>query len=416
MGISLKQLLITHYNVTITRKHYLRFQSHVLSWEQRQRHAEGLNSPLLGVEKIHFLTKDRAALFDLFDIEESEFTKLVHSADSVDPTRKVSSDAYNNLTVWIAHLVGQSKLSRSQKEDFQVLLFKMMNYKFFTSFVNFSFRYAADPEVMAFTIDNLSAKFEIRSPETPTWRLVIEARAKDVIGPRSIHAKTLKTYSTDDAVLYVITDNQTRIKQRLIGITRAYHVNKKANNRIATHAIVDEFDGEKVIKNIVASFDQMINGISADAINLTKFLNYDSIDLVIALNKALRKDMFRGLLSKFSDRASTQYRMKDQDKVEGTGSHRLIVGYRALISAIIQTTYRAAILDPETKMDSRLSILDKTRNMFRSSRVSDENVQVIKQSVSVLVDELSNSRRDSTNASLKIAFITYIILLSFSKQ
>ena len=52
-------------------------------------------------------------------------------------------------------------------------------------------------------------------------------------------------------------------------------------------------------------------------------------------------------------------------------------------------------------------------NLYRSSRVSDPIVVKIKDSVSNFIDSTKLSSREATNASLKIGFIMYIILLSF---
>ena len=411
--ITLKHLLIEHEDIPITRKHLDQLNRHVQEWELRPGHAEGLNSPLLGIEKIYFLTKDIAALFDIFGVDKSAFEKLVHSAESVDPTRKVSSDAYNIFTIWLVYRIGRSKFSRQQIETAQTNLLKLMHYKFFTSFVNYIFPHKANRDVMEYTIDNLSAKFDIKQAETNTWKLVIEARAKDVLDRKSIHYHTLQTFGPDEKVLYVITDTQTRLRSRLKGIITAFKKNHEEGNRIGSYNIVSEFDGEKVINNIVSSFDQMIETITNNVLNVTRFINREKMELVLKLNSNIRRDMLRGLLMKFSDVAVQQYRKKEAGLIEGVGDTELLIGYRALISHIIQKTYRACIVAGDVDMTSRVAILEKTRNLYRSSRISDESILVIKNSVDHFVNKYSDSSRSSTNASLKIGFITYIMLLSF---
>lgn len=412
--VTLKHLLIEHEsNMPITKKQVDQLARHVQEWELRPGHAEGLNSPLLGVEKIYFLTKDIAALFDIFEVDKSAFQELVHSADSVDPTRIVSSDVYNIFTIWLVYLVGKSNLSRTQKETAQTDLLKMMHYKFFTSFVNYIFPHKANRDVMEYTIDTLSAKFDIKQPETNTWKLVIEARAKDVLDRKSIHYHTLQTFGPDEKVLYVITDTQTRLRSRIKGIITAFKKNYEEGNRIGSYNIVSEFDGEKVINNIVSSFDQMIETISNNVLNVTRFINREKMELVLKLNSNIRRDMLRGLLMRFSDIAVQQYRKKEQSLVEGVGENEILVGYRILISNIIQKTYRACIVAGDVDMTSRVAILEKTRNLYRSSRISDTSILIIKNSVDQFVNKYSDSSRSSTNASLKIAFIVYILLLSF---
>lgn len=413
MKKTLKELLLEKYDLNITRHHYLQLKKHLTTWELRNQHPEAINTPMLGVTKVHFLTKDTMMLFDIFDIEKSAFEKLVWSADAIDTSRLVTSDVYNMLTLWLVYLAEHSKMPTKQKEDMQFCLLKLMHYRFFTSVVNYRLSHGASPEVMEYTINNLSNKFDIKQKETSTWRLVIEARSKDVMDKSSIHYKTLRSFSPDDKVLYVITDIQTRIRVKLGTIINKYYENKEQGNKMGSYGIVGEIEGEKVIKNVVASFDQMIEGICNSALNTNKFIDHGSIDIAVKITGNVRADMFRSLLIKFSGMAIDQHRKKNQDMVEGVDEHRILVGYRALISNIIQKTYRECIFDKSIKMSSKLEILQKSRNIYRSSRITNPDILVIKNTVSKFVDEYSNSNRDSTNASLRISFITYIMLLSF---
>lgn len=413
MSKTLKELLLEKYEIKISKTHLLAIKNHMLTWELRDQHPAALNTPMLGLAKIHFLTKDTMALFDIFDIEKSSFENVIWSADAVDTARRVSSDAYNILTIWLVYLTEHSSLPRNQKDDLQYMLIKLMHYRFFTSTVNYGLPHGANESVMEYTINSLSNKFDIKKKETSTWKLVMEARSMDALSRSSVHAKTLKTFSTDDKVLYVITDIQTRIRVKLTNIIRKYFKDKEDGNRMGSYGIVSEIEGEKVIKNLVASYDQMIEGICNDALNTNKFIDHSSIDIAVKITGNIRADMFRSLLIKFSGMAIDQYRKKTHDKVEGTAEHRLLIGYRVLISNIIQKTYRECIFDKTVNMKSKLEILQKARNIYRSSRIDNEDVAVIKNTVTKFVSEYSDSSRESTNASLRIAFISYILLLSF---
>jgi len=413
MDRTLKEILLERYKLDITRNHYLRIKKHLISWELRDQHPEALNTPMLGITKIHFLTKDTMALFDIFDIEKSAFEATFRAAKTIDTSRRVISDAYNMLTVWAAYMVEQSSLPKAQKEEMQYNLFKLMQYRIFTSIVNYNFPHRAQEDVMEYTINELSNKFDIKRNETSTWKLVIEARSKDIVGRDSIHHRTLRSFAPDDKVLYVITDVHTRIWVKLTTIIQKFYKNKEAGNRMGSYGIVGEIDGEKVVKNLVASYDQMIEGISNDVLSTNKFIDHTSIDIAVKITGNIRADMFRSLLIKFSDMAIDQHRKKNQDLIEGVDEHKLLIGYRILISNIIQKTYRECIFDKTVNMKSKLEILSKSRNIYRSSRITNKDILIIKNSVSDFVDKYSNSNRESTNASLRIAFISYIIILSF---
>jgi hypothetical protein len=415
---TLKQLLVKRFDLKVTKKQYDQMKAHVMNFELRESHPIALNSPLLGTENIHFFNNDQAVLFDVFNVDRTEFVKLAHQAEEVDPSFKVTSDAYNLFTIWIAHLIMKSSLSRSLKEDFLFVVFKLMIYRFFTGIVNYNFPHGADPETMAATIDGLSAKFDIKSRETPTWKLVIEERARDIYNRKSIHFRRLETFSKVDKlpVTYIISDAQTRIRVKLRNIINIYYVNKENGVKVANVGIVDEIDGEKVIKNIVSNFDMMIENISNRALNVNKWISHDDIDLVAKLSKNLRPDLLKSLLIRYSDVAVQQHRKKQQSDIEGKNQFQIITGYREFITWTIQKTYRAAIMSGDVDMNSRLQILEKTRNLYRSSRISDQDILVIKNSADAFVNKYSDSKRTSTNASLKIALITYIMILSFKSM
>jgi hypothetical protein len=416
MSVPFKQMLLEKFPLHISRKHYDQMHKYVLGFELRPGCVEGLNSALLGVENMFFLPKDVQALFDIFDVDRELFKKTTLAHPEVNVDFKVASDPYNIFVVYLVYLVDKSDLSRQQKDEFKLQLIKMLHYKFFTSVVGHQFPYKADRATMEKTIDSLNAKYDIKSRETPTWKLVIEKRSEDVIAPDSIHFKTLQQLPTFKDITYAISDMQTRIRSKVVNVSQRYYDTKKANDSIGTSSLVSTIDGEKNIKSIEASYDVMISTITNDALNVNKFIDLSFIDLVVGLTNNIKADMLKALLVRFSEMATLQSRKGEQNKVTGKSGYSRLEGYKVLISSIIQKTYRACVVDKEVNMKSRLHILQKANNLYKSSRINDEDILVIKNSVDAFVESCELSRRPSTNASLKIGFITYIILLSFRSQ
>lgn len=413
---TLKQILLADYNVEVTRSHIKQLETYCNEFEIRDSHVEAFNTPMLGLAKAYFLNKDRVALFNIFHIDVLEFERAIFECPIVKKEYKVSSDEYNVLTIWLLHLIHRSKtLSDKDRDLGMMLLMKLLHYKFFTSLVNHNFPHGANPEIMAATIDNLSAKFDIKQPETSTWRLVIEARSRDVIDPESIHWETIDKFGDDAKVLYVITDIQTRIRTRLVLVVQQYYAQREKGIRIGTTHMVSDIDGEKVIKSLEGSYDSVIEGVCNQCINAGKFVKHDYVALIAKLSINIREDMLRDLLIKFSDYAAEQYHTHNQNKVSSDKTGNLLLGYKILITDIIQKTYRAAITDREVNVKSKLAILDKTRTIYRSSRIADPDILKIKDSVEAFVMAHSGYTREATIASLRISFLQYIILLSFDQ-
>lgn len=415
MAVSLKQVLSEDYKIKITPNHVRAVSAHLSSYEIRQGHLEVLNTPLLGMGKMYFHKADENELFDIFDIDKSHFKQMAHKSTDVNTKFVVSSDPYNIFSVWLVYLVKNSTLPSKAKETMMMSVLKLMIYRFFTGVVNWRLPHGANEEAMRYTIDNLSAKFDIKKPETNTWKKLIESMCVDVLSSKSVHKKAVDTFMPGQKVLYVITDLQTRIRSKIHKILDPFFKNVEEGNRASSYNIASEVGGEKVLANTVKSFDSMIENVSNRALNVSKFVDNNAMDLVVKLNNNISKPALRDLLIKFSDIAVEQNRKKKQNLTKGNGSHEVYIGYRILISNIIQKSYRTAMIN-KIDMSSKLAILDKTKSTFRSSRISDNDILIIKNSVNAFVDKHANTTRASTLVSLKLAFITYILILSFKGQ
>lgn len=412
---TLKKLLKAKWNITITPRQIKELELMVKVYELRDQHSTTLNTPLLGITDMFFLGKDQQRLYEIFGMYDiDEFTKVFHSSPNVDTMHKVTSNPYNFFTVWIAHLIMNSTLSSKQKEVGLFNLFKLLHYKFFTSVVNHNFPYKAHEDVMGMTIDELPAKFIIKKKDTSTWKLAMEQRAKDVYSKDSIHYKVLKRFEPDSKVLYIISDISSRLRMRLRLIVQNYYKNKEENRKILEYGIVKDVDGTKIIQNTIASYDKMCTGVASEALIVHKFINFKYIKIISQLHTILSPDVFRSFLTEFSSLASYQYGKHQIDEIVVTKKATQYIGYRALITAIIQTTYRTCIRD-KVRMDKPIMILSRARDIFKSSRVTDPAIHNIKDSVDMIIANQNITNKDPVKVALRIGFITYILLLSFDQ-
>ena len=117
----------------------------------------------------------------------------------------------------------------------------------------------------------------------------------------------------------------------------------------------------------------------------------------------------RNALVRISTIASYQYKKHKQEDIDKNGNY---VGYLVLVRNLIQAVYRQCVLD-KVNLRSKLAILDKATNLFKSSRVAEPSIVKVKSSVERLIIETGVTRRPATVASLKIAVAIYLILLTF---
>lgn len=411
--LSLKQLLSDNFNISPTRKQADALIDHCIRYELRDDNPLAFNTPMLGVVFAHFLDRDQSAVFDIFNIDRYDFEKVVFSCKSVNRDFKVRSDIYNILTVWLVYCFIKSDLPEKTKKDAGAILFRLLHYKFFTSIIKHNFPHKAREDVMQATIDGLSAKFEIKNPETPTWKEVLRVHSEELFDRSSIHYHSLQTFAPDDKVLYVISDLQTRLKAKIKPIQNEYYLNheKGISVKSVDPSTINK-EGEKELQAIKATLDAPISSITTAALNTNRFINHEYINLICKLNSNVRPDMVRDMLVTFSNMASKQYKSHEQMSTIEEKHRKIYVGYQALITEIIQKTYRQCILDG-VDISKRLAIVEKTRNMYRSSRLGDEDIGSVKDSVEYFVMNNTAFKREATIASLKLAFILYIIVMTF---
>lgn len=408
----LRDIFKKDYMIKITPGMIQSFHTHVKRYESIPEHAAALGSPLLGINKMYFLPKDKEFLFNLVDVDAKDFRKSALQSREVNPSFNIISDPYNLLTIWLVHLVTiNTSLSVRLKNEFAQDLLKMMYYKFFTSIVNYNLPHGAKEGVMQLTIDNLSNKYAIKN--YGSWKALIENRVLNMLTRPKTHADTFKSFYPDKKVVYILSDAQTGLRKQLISVIQEYYKTNEKGDAITASDVYDRIGDDKSLKVIESSISVMASNVIAASSNLSEFLDYEYIDMVSKLTNNVSKELLTRLLTKFSGMAEQQDKKHERDKISGSSSAPIYEGYAVLINHIVYKTYRYCLKDPEVNVRSKVAILKKTINLYRSSRIADSDILNIKHSVGILVEKYSDSKRESTNSSLRLAFILYIIMLTF---
>lgn len=411
---TLREMFYANYEIKVTKAQAKSLVSFVREYELRKDHPNALNTPYIGLNKMYFLPKDQNFVFDTFGVIKEDLKEKLHSCKNINPDFIVQSDPFNQFLIWTIHRLFKSDdLSDQETYQTQYELLKLLQYKFFTSTVNAYFKYGANEDYMQAAIERLSGKFDIKKKETGTWKLIMEKRAEEILDPDSIHYKTLKNYDDDDDILYVITDTQTRIRNKLKLITSSYYEVRKRGEKIQQYNIADEVDGEQLLKSIEAKYDRMSLGVARQALSVDRFVDVTKVKLVSGLIKNAPPDLIRKFLTKFTDIAAQHYKNGNARKQEEGENYPRYVGYAILIEQIIVATYGVVLKRKDVDVNSKLSILETTVNLYRASRINDEQVLAVKESVMSLVEEMDLTKRDETKGALRLAFITYIMVLSF---
>lgn len=441
MSSTIKALLEKEFPISITKAVFQNLIRYLIMFETRDKNALALNSPYLGVIPVFFTNQDQDMFFDIFNTNGKEFTKylkknnldslinglqrgelkkLIVKLDAVDSARKVQSDPFNIFITYVIYKVVNTAaksigISDKEKDNLLIAIFKIFQYKFFTSLVNHRFRYKADENVMQATVNSLSNKFAIT--KYGTWKKVIEARAEELISDDSIHKDTISKYDDDVKILYLITDTQTRIRNQINIVTSAYYVKKEQHDEVASYGITgNDIEGEKIVVDQVSVFDSMTSNLTNEMMSVHQFITPELITLMCKMHTNIRYDLFKSVLVKFSEKALLQARAKTTDKgldeIQSINNQDIYLGLRIFVAKTIQKSYRYCIQN-NVNMNSKVEILKAIKDVYSSSRINDPNILSIRDSAAVFIDGCNISRRPATVTSLKIALILYIIVKSF---
>ena len=380
-------------------------------FETRQKHASALNSPYLGLDPIYFTSQDNDNLFYVCNVDQKKVKNVLKTCPSINTSYNVIGNTFNLFITYVLHKTVTSKtIDDNHSNQLSMALLKMLNYKFFTSLVNHNFTYGANPAIMKSVINNLSEKFDL--VKYGTWKKVIEARCEDILSKNSIHYSTIYKYDNDKNITYLLSDTQTRLRNKIKIITTEYHNAKAKGDAMSSSKLNVEIDGEKVIVDQTSTFDSMTTGIFNQALNMNQWINNEYIQIVNGMFNNINKVLLKQALSAFSNYVSLQARRNQLDRTVKQKDLPIYLGGKIYIHTLLQKVYRICIQN-RVNLKSKLDVLTKTRNLFTSSRISDKDILSLKESTASILDDIVHVQRESTRTTLRIAFITYIMLKSF---
>lgn len=402
--------LMDTLNIQPTPQRVTAMIQQVAVWELRSHHPISLNSQSIGLHPIVFTDADRDALFAIFGTEQRVVRALVQKCGAINPEFKVTSDPFNIFATWLLHLGYREIADVKRRDEFLLAVSKYLHYRFFTSLINHYFPHGAVEKYMTAAISNLSRKFDIVI--YGTWKAVIEARCHDLISTGSIHRKALEAADDDKSFLYVIQDVQTRIRDKVKNVTAAYYEARETGATVGSRAATKETEDGKILVHTAKTLDLMVYNLQNEILIERLFIDTETIRLITAQFSAITQDMLRSALLSLVEIAEDQRASGHLDLIKMNDGHELYVGLRVFIANLIQKTYRHCM---RTGVDvtNQTAIYIKAKNVYSSSRIADEDIIAIKQSIAYLVDLISTSRRETTKSSLRLSIILYLLVRSF---
>lgn len=353
---------------------------------------------LIGVYPIRYTNDDKIMWFDeVLQLDEVALKADVYSLESIDTSFKVSSDLVNLSIIWCLHRFEESDISSKEKEQVQVALLSMLHYKFLSSLMSHYFRYPADKGVAMMTYASLSKKFSLKVHGS--WGALVKDRSESILAKTGIHYNTYRRFGPDGAVVYMINDIQSRIREVFKAVVEVFHRVREDDAKITTVSASVDIDGESIVKdkrNDYTRFRQYLHRAVGDE---STFIKQELVDIIAKAVHTMPPDQLVNSLKYMSDNVNDS-----KDKV--------------ITPLLDKTIVHAFHYLQQNKVDitNLPLVLVKMRAIYMSSRSIQDDLVEVRELASEITEDAVTSRNASVKASVRTGLLLYLVLRSLTMK
>ena len=357
---------------------------------------------LVGVHPLRFKTENRERwLNDIVMIDELDIRDSLRQVDSLDPGWIRANDVMNLSCLWLAYrFLNDPKLTHNQKEEGAIASLLVMQYKFLGSLMSHYFKFPADEATMQAAYAELSRKYALKA--AGSWSALLEQRARDIISPRSVHARVMKDFLPDTAVIYAVGDIQGRLREMVKSICVVFFRVHELGIKIRTDKATFDVDGELITKDKSRHYTSLINYLDDVVDDRPSFIKPELIEVV---SDAMHT-MSPRLLHETLEWMSLNYRSKGLTQLEELVKETLLFAFD-LISSDRALYAKDSGLTP---------LIAKLRSLYMASRMSDPVLLKTKELSEWVVTQSIKTKNSSVIASVRTGLHLYIVIRALAKN
>lgn len=363
---------------------------------RNEDHINFFGGNLFGVDVVRFTQSDRDYIFEeLAGVSEAIIHPKLIKLPTINKRFIVSSDALNNLFIYLVHRVLTTKgIDSKLKTQAATDLLLLMNYRFYTSLMYRYFQFQADEEIAQATYANLSRKFAIK--QFGNWNAVFDNRVKEILSDRSIHIDTLETMDSDLAVRYAISDIQGRIRSMCKLLTREHLATVSAKERIVSDSstMVDH-EGEAILKDRTRSLRIYGDYLKNTVLSQSSFIKSQLVDIITKVMPTMPPAQFTTTLQYLVSEANRPGNQVINNLINDVLTHAF--GYLYQNRQMVKNTSDLSV------------IITKLRGTYTSSRNSDPLLLELKETVEELVREATNIKHGGNVSAIRTGVLLYFV-------
>jgi hypothetical protein len=370
---------------------------------KNHEHLEFFGGNLLGVQVIRFKDSDVLKMYDeVLDIDAQKLKEDIRKLDTINHTFKVSADIFNLTLMYLLHrfltaTTIPKQVSERAAYDVSMIFF----YRCIAALLSDWVRYPFDPKIAQMAYANLSKKFLIK--ELGSWGKVMDYRAKDLSGVKSIHRSNLIKFTDDSTVVYAINDSQGRIRDLVKGYySELAKVSQEGSGIATTSSTYMDADGEETIKEKTKSVEAYVSYIRNSIIDKHTFVKDDLVSIIARINTNTSFRMVKHTLNWLSENYNEGKHHKEVDDF--------------LSITVIQSMYLIQNNIDTKHIRDYPHILIALKNLYLSTRTTDEDVDKIRELGLDLVNKANGKVSNSLALATRTSIILYISLRALVGQ
>jgi len=364
-------------------------------------HIRFFGGNLLGVYPVRFKSSDKNEwLDDILNIDESDTREAVLRLPSIKENWIRATDVMNLSCLYLVHaikVIYQSKLAPAERERAMVDVLMVLHYKFFGSILAHYFKYPADEATALATYAALSKKFAIK--QYGNWYAVLENRCKDIVAENSIHFETIERFDDDEAIIYMITDTQGRLKSIVKKIWAVFEIVRQQNAKILTAGGTIELDGKTIVRDVSRMYTPYRRYLNEIVAERKRFVKPELVEVIGSAMHTMPEKLLTDTLNYMVDHY--------QDK-------RVV----ALLDETMLHAFDYLSNDrrAQERMNDIGALISKLRALYMASRSTDPALMRMRTLGEALVHDAVVGRSAAVVASVRTGLLLYIVLRTFTMK
>ena len=358
-------------------------------------HVNALGSNLLGVYPMRWIPSidQNDWCEDLLHIDRLAVRQDIIALPTIDENWKRATDVVNLTCMWLTHKFFHSNLPIRVKEQAMRDTLMVYHVKIFSSLLGHYFPYGVDEGIAAAVYAELSKKFEIK--RQGTWGRVLEQGCEDLLDEDSIHFQTIKRFDDDDAVVYLVSDSQLKVRSKFKYIWEVLEKVRATNQRFVSVGSTVELNGELHIRDLerlVPKYKRYIEDVCREK---NRFYKTDLAEVVCSVMPTMNEGMFATVLQTFPEKYATHHKLA-KEIVETTIEH--------LFNTVLADN------DIQSQLGNIAEVVARTRGLYTSSRSTDPNLMKMRKAGETFIKKECKINSPTQLSALRTGLLLYIVL------